>query len=109
MADKRIIELANEKLLLSDGDMTIVDSENGTYKYDLNRLAKKTITDTTLSVEGKPADAKAVGDALASVELSEDLKTALLNCFAHVAWTDEHGQDYYDALEEALYPSQYET
>ena len=69
MADKRIIELANEKLVLADGDMTIVDSENGTYKYDLNRLAKKTITDTTLSVEGKPADAKAVGDALASVDV----------------------------------------
>ena len=34
---------------------------------------------------------------------SDDTKTALLNAFAHVAWTDEHGQDYYDALEEALY------
>ena len=68
MADKRIIELANEKLLLSDGDMTIVDSESGTYKYDLNRLAKKTITDTTLSVEGKPADAKATGDQIADVK-----------------------------------------
>lgn len=36
--------------------------------------------------------------------LSEDAKVALLNCFAHVAWIDEHGQDYYDALEDALYP-----
>ena len=35
---------------------------------------------------------------------SEDFKEALLACFAHVAWADEHGQDYYDALEEALYP-----
>lgn len=35
---------------------------------------------------------------------SDDTKTALLNCFAHVAWTDEHGQDYYDALYNALYP-----
>lgn len=37
--------------------------------------------------------------------LSSTAKQALLNCFAHVAWTDEHGQDYYDALEAALYPS----
>lgn len=37
--------------------------------------------------------------------LSDEAKTALLNCFAHVAWTDEHGQDYYDALESALYPT----
>ena len=36
--------------------------------------------------------------------LTDDVKVALLDCFAHVAWTDEHGQDYYDALEEALYP-----
>lgn len=36
--------------------------------------------------------------------LSEEAKEALLACFAHVAWADEHGQEYYDALEEALYP-----
>lgn len=35
--------------------------------------------------------------------LSSNAKAALLNCFAHVAWIDEHGQDYYDALESALY------
>lgn len=36
--------------------------------------------------------------------LSTDVKDALLACFSHVAWTNEHGQDYYDALESALYP-----
>ena len=36
--------------------------------------------------------------------ITDDIKTALLACFAHVAWADEHGQDYYDALEDALYP-----
>ena len=35
---------------------------------------------------------------------SDDTKTALLNAFAHVAWTDANGQTYYDALEDALYP-----
>ena len=34
--------------------------------------------------------------------LSQEAKTALLNCFTHVAWADEHGQTYYDALAEAL-------
>lgn len=36
--------------------------------------------------------------------LTDDIKQALLTCFEHVAWTDEHGQDYVDALEAALYP-----
>lgn len=37
--------------------------------------------------------------------LSDEAKQALLNCFSHVAWVDEHGQDYYDVLEAALYHS----
>lgn len=37
----------------------------------------------------------------------DDAKIALLNCFAHVAWTDEHGENYYDALEAALYAGTY--
>ena len=36
--------------------------------------------------------------------ITNDLKTALLNCFAHVAWDDANGQSRYDALEAALYP-----
>lgn len=39
-----------------------------------------------------------------NVGLTDDIKQALLTCFEHVAWTDEHGQDYVDALEAALYP-----
>ena len=42
--------------------------------------------------------------ARANSGLTNDIKQALLNCFDHVAWIDEHGQDYYDALEDALYP-----
>lgn len=41
---------------------------------------------------------------LTAADLDDSFKAALLACFAHVAWTDEHGQDYYDALEAALYP-----
>lgn len=39
--------------------------------------------------------------------LSEAAKQALLSCFRHVAWTDEHGQDYYNALASALYSETY--
>lgn len=43
-------------------------------------------------------------DTIRGSGLTEDIKQALLTCFEHVAWTDEHGQDYVDALEAALYP-----
>ena len=73
--------------------------------------AQTLVIDPTLTLPGQPADAKATGDAIAGLEddiaqivpgLSEDAKTALLACFRHVAWIDEHGKDYYDALVAAL-------
>lgn len=36
--------------------------------------------------------------------LSDEAKQALLACFEKVAWIDDNGQDYYAALETALYP-----
>ena len=72
--------------------------------------------DNTLAVTGAAADAKKTGDEITSIKqdlseivpgLSDEAKEALLACFEHVAWIDEHGQDYYDALETALHPSEY--
>lgn len=40
------------------------------------------------------------GDA----ELSDEAKQALLNAFQQVAWINNQGQTYYDAIEEAFYP-----
>ena len=39
---------------------------------------------------------------LSGTGLTKATKEALMNCFEHVAWTDEHGQTYYDALAEAI-------
>lgn len=49
-------------------------------------------------------DLIAAAETLRGTGLTDDIKSALLDCFEHVAWTDEHGQDYVDALEAALYP-----
>jgi hypothetical protein len=69
MADKRITELTNEKLILGDGDYTIVDSNEGTYKYKLKRIVDSIpAPDTTLSIVGRAADAKATGDEIADVK-----------------------------------------
>lgn len=36
--------------------------------------------------------------------LTKDAKEALLTCFRKVAWIDSEGQEYYDALHDALFP-----
>lgn len=87
-----------------------VDQNGQIQKYDYDDLENKptipaeVLIDDTLTEEGQAADSKAVGDAISNIEpgLSSAAKQALLEIFQHVAYIDEHGQDYYDALEIAL-------
>lgn len=48
-----------------------------------------------------------VGDdgivGVGNADISEDAKYALLNVVRHVKWDDEHGAEYYEALEKALF------
>lgn len=53
--------------------------------------------DLSESVETLEAEIEAIEPGL-----SAEAKEALLNCFAHVAWIGQDGQDYYDALATAL-------
>lgn len=45
-----------------------------------------------------------IGATDAETSIPDNVKSALLDCFANVAWATEDGQQYYDALEAALYP-----
>lgn len=74
------------------------------------------IVDPTLTISGAAADAKATGDAIDELKSNIDLgsitpevKTALLACFENVAWINEDGQDYVDALHDALYNRYWEV
>lgn len=73
----------------------LIDTGDGDLPVRITPVATPTL--------GTDAANKAYVDAKGG--LSDEAKDALLNCFAHVAWVDEHGQDYYDALEAALYPT----
>lgn len=71
---------------------------------------KTSIVDAINAAQADIDDAKAglgaVEEALENVDgLSNDVKTALLACFDHVAWSGTGCQSYYDALESALYPN----
>lgn len=75
---------------------------------DENLTPTTPVVDASLTVSGAAADAKATGDRITALEnrggLTADIKEALLACFEKVAWKGTDGQDYYDALESALYP-----
>jgi len=70
------------------------------------------IVDASLSLSGAAADAKKTGDEISDLKsaisqgsgLTNEAKTALLELLQHVAYADDDGQDYYDALETALNP-----
>lgn len=82
MANVRIIDQA-EITTLSGGEYLVTDSSTaGTKKITPQNLVNACSTGSGLTNE---------------------IKTALLDCFEHVAWIDDDGQDYYDALEAALY------
>lgn len=61
------------------------------------------IIDSSLTVAGACADAKATGERIDSATgLSLDAKIALLNCFENVAWDVKTGRNYYYTLKNAL-------
>ncbi|MBR3237421.1 MAG: hypothetical protein IKF99_03190 [Oscillospiraceae bacterium] len=57
------------------------------------------------AAETATAAAEAAEEAAATFEpFTDEAKRALLACFENVAWINGHGREYYDALEDALYP-----
>jgi hypothetical protein len=84
---------------------------SGTLTLNFNGTIPSTAADVgAIAAPSSPAS----GDILAyngtawvarapSGGLTDDVKTALLNCFGHVAWIDDQGQTYYDALYSALH------
>lgn len=83
----------------SHGIINQLSEDVSDLKSDLGDLSNLETTDKSSIVAAINEAAQSGGGGLTA-----DVKIALLDCFSHVAWIDAHGQDYYDALESALYP-----
>ena len=77
---------------------------------DENLTPTTPVVDQSLTVQGAAADAKKTGDEINDLKsqiaqggLRDSFKQALLQLASKVAYIDEDGQDYYDALYSALY------
>lgn len=90
------LQITNSGDVLGTSNFVLVVEKN---PHPDNTTDGTQITAQSLEVRIEALEESALGG------LTDDIKQALLNCFAHVAWIDEHGQDYYDALESALYPT----
>ena len=102
MADetKRIIDQDNDQAL-SAGDYVMVDSQSeGTRKFDLG----SELRDIKEDLSSYNTRITALEQGSSGSGLTDDIKTALLQLAAKVAYIDDDGQDYYDDLEDALYP-----
>lgn len=69
------------------------------------------VIDQSLSVQGAAADAKKTGDEISDLKnaisgggMSAEFKQALENLLSKVAYIDENGQTYLNALHTAMYP-----
>ena len=81
-------------------DATSAASSAASAKADADRAAAIVSTDKTLSVEGAPADAKAVGDALKGVISADAVKTLIADALA-----EDHAKIKFWISEDATSPA----
>lgn len=65
------------------------------------------LADLRIELDDAVSDIADVKSDLEQLGLTDPMKVALLDCFRNVAWISESGQEYYNALEDALYPNEY--
>lgn len=71
---------------------------------ELNDIIAGAATATQAALDAEDALEEVESIASDLLGFNDDTKQALLDCFAHAAWINADGQNYYDALEDALYP-----
>lgn len=99
-----VTEAINGYVTVPTGATVLVVSQ-----FKTNTTNKVMLVTGTETVKGKieelDTDVTELDEKIDGIEpgLSSDAKAALLACIAHVKWSDERGQSYYDDLYNALY------
>lgn len=106
------IDSSLDDIVAADYDNTSTYDKGEYCLYDGKLYVCNTAITTAESWNASHWTAVTVGEELSDLKqeisemsgLSEDVKTALLQIASKVAYIDDDGQDYYDALHDALYP-----
>lgn len=107
-AKEASVEARNDVALLAE-QVSNDKSEVAGFKQDASDSATNAANSETLAAgSAQTADdiRVAIEEMFQTVEMEipERVKTALLNCFQHLAWVDADGKRYYDALVASLEP-----
>ena len=90
------IRIANGSLLLGTANFTFNVERSPHPEGTTDGTADSIISQITVAFESAMQHIENSGG------LTRSIKNAILNCFRHVVWIDEHGQEYYDDLESAF-------
>lgn len=92
------------KAVRYDQAQTLTDAQKAQARENIGSL----VADWGSENEGKALVVREDGSvATGDAGISDAVKTSLLNLVRHVAYIDDQGQSYYDALYAALYASEY--
>lgn len=96
------------EIVLTNG-ATVIGTANFALYVEKNPHPESTIDGTGETMQNLTVRMDELEDRVEDIEsggggLTDGVKAALLQIAQKVAYIDENGQDYYDALEEALYP-----
>lgn len=84
--------------------MATVKTDERNYMNIANAIREKTGSQETFTPGEMDAAILSIPAGSGGSGLTEEVKQALLDCFENVAWINDQGQTYYEALEAALYP-----
>lgn len=93
-----------ELVITSSDESEVLGTANFILAVERNPHPDNITDGTQITAQSLEVRIEALEAEMSGGGMTDAVKQALLYCFDHVAWIDDNGQNYYDALEDALYP-----